>query len=361
MKLKHRFKRFKYTLSWKYPRFYALCYVLAFPLQLAALGVVIFSTISFLLNSNKHEGFVTASTQQTQSKKADASLKNIPTITKVSESTADSESAVAEADVSNADGASNPDTDDSLTEVKLSGKKPRLKRRPTETELDVTPISDSQSSVLQLEEKELTVASVSTTKLSVTPTKKTQPNDIKSVKPTSKQKGIPVAKPVASLTSDPTGVSVAVPVIPKDSEGPKVLSTNTKSDNKPTATEATSLSFNQGSQSADQTPEFKTSGLYNQNWINVQQSGMFVIQLVASTKYSALVDYGRSLTSLESVTIYPYRKNENGRTVYGISTGLYRSAREAVANIETFPVLIKEGKPWVRKIEELKTLISDLE
>lgn len=345
MKLKHRFKRFKYTLSWKYPRFYALCYVLAFPLQLAALGVVIFSTISFLLNSNKHEGFVTASTQQTQSKKADASLKNIPTITKVSESTADSESAVAEADVSNADGASNPDTDDSLTEVKLSGKKPRLKRRPTETELDVTPISDSQSSVLQLEEKELTVASVSTTKLSVTPTKKTQPNDIKSVKP----------------TSEPTGVSVAVPVIPKDSEGPKVLSTNTKSDNKLTATEAKSLSFNQGSQSADQTPEFKTSGLYNQNWINVQQSGMFVIQLVASTKYSALVDYGRSLTSLESVTIYPYRKNENGRTVYGISTGLYRSAREAVANIETFPVLIKEGKPWVRKIEELKTLISDLE
>ena len=326
MKLKRRFKRFKYTLSWKYPRFYALCYVLVFPLQLVVL-LVLFFTVSFLFNTEKSDDFVSASAQQSKSKKAGKLQNNFPTITTVSETIADSELLVSEADTTNADQTSSSDPADNLTDVKLSATMPRLKRRPTETELDVTPPKETR----------VTVASKTATDLSVISLSEKQPDVVDPVDPV-----------------DPVDDSEALAELEK---------LPTETDTSSITSEATLRPVNQESRSPDQvtneTADFRTSGLYNENWINAQRSGLFVVQLVSSPKYSALIDYGRTLSSFDSVTIYPYRKNENGETVYGISTGLYQSAREAIENIETFPASIREGKPWVRKVEELKALISD--
>ena len=323
MKLTRRYKRFKYKISWKYPALYVCFRIFSFPVQVAALGLVLFVTVSFLLDSFQPGGVVNASAQQSNSNKAKKSLKKIPTITKVTELADETESAEKLAS--------------RQTQLNLGSKvsvtKPRLKRQPTESQLSDTLTSEPQQSVVQPKEPKLAVASAVE----------------------------PVVEPASKPVVEPAGIPVAIPVTIRE---PKVTSADAKPDRKNTKVEEASLPANQAanqeSKSNDQSAEHKTSGLNNENWINAQSSEMFVIQLVASPKYNALVELGLSLSGLDSVAIYPYRANVNGRTVYGISTGLYRSAREASRAVEAFPDSLKEEKPWVRKIEELQSLISEL-
>ena len=319
MKLKRRYKRFKYKISWKYPVLNACIRMLRFPVKLAALCLVLFVTVSFLFDSHQDGGVVNASAQQSKSKKVNVSDKKIPTITKVSEVGDEAESAEKLADQQ---AQLNPDSIASVV-------KPRLKRRPTETQLSDTLASEPPPSVAQPKETKLAVASAVE----------------------------PVVKPASKPVVEPASIPVAIPVTIGE---PKVTSTDAKPDRKNTTVEEPSLPVKQEPKSNDQSAEHKTLGLNNENWINAQSSKMFVIQLVSSPKYNALVELGLSLSGMDSVTIYPYRTNENGRTVYGLSTGLYRSGREALTAIETFSESVREGKPWIRKIEELKSLLSEL-
>ena len=108
------------------------------------------------------------------------------------------------------------------------------------------------------------------------------------------------------------------------------------------------------SQSGDQAFTGNNTVLHNQTVANTQRSKLYVIQIASSTDYKALLDYGRGLSQLDAITIYPSRESEHGGLHYGISTGLYASSTEAFKALESLPDSVRSYDPWVRPVDEIK-------
>lgn len=107
-------------------------------------------------------------------------------------------------------------------------------------------------------------------------------------------------------------------------------------------------------QSRNQTITAENAVLHNQTVANTQTSKLYVIQIASSTNYDALLDYGRGLSQLGAMTIYPSRENQNGELHYGISTGLYASSAEAFKALESLPDSARSYNPWVRAVDDIK-------
>ena len=107
-------------------------------------------------------------------------------------------------------------------------------------------------------------------------------------------------------------------------------------------------------QSVDQTLTTDYVSLHSQTVANTQRSNLYVIQIASSTDYEALLDYGRGLSQLGAITIYPSGESEHGRVHYGISTGLFGSNAEALKALESLPDSVRNYDPWVRAVDNIK-------
>ena len=101
------------------------------------------------------------------------------------------------------------------------------------------------------------------------------------------------------------------------------------------------------------------STIVNHEWVLEQSSDKFTIQFRSSRDVEILREFAPSITSETTVSIFPFKKTNNGQMVFGIATGLYESLEEAAAAIETMAPAAQEFGPWIRPLDELQREVSD--
>ena len=101
------------------------------------------------------------------------------------------------------------------------------------------------------------------------------------------------------------------------------------------------------------------STIVNHEWVLEQSSDKFTIQFRSSRDVEILREFAPVITSETTVSIFPFKKTNNGQMVFGIATGLYESLEEAAAAIETMAPAAQEFGPWIRPLDELQREVSD--
>ena len=101
------------------------------------------------------------------------------------------------------------------------------------------------------------------------------------------------------------------------------------------------------------------STIVNQEWVLEQGSDDFTIQFRTSTDAELLRQFAPVIASENPISIFPFKKTNDGRLVFGIATGLYESMEEALAAIETMTPAAQKFGPWVRPLDELQREIND--
>lgn len=91
-------------------------------------------------------------------------------------------------------------------------------------------------------------------------------------------------------------------------------------------------------------------------WLLKQSSDSFTIQLFATKDISAAERYINKLAPRLNVFIYSF--NKGNQRWHAAATGIYDSYESALAGLKKLPAKERRGKPWVRNIGILKTLIN---
>ncbi len=94
-------------------------------------------------------------------------------------------------------------------------------------------------------------------------------------------------------------------------------------------------------------------------WLHSQNPKMFVIQVASSTDYQGLLTYAHDKKLNKPIAIYPFKKSREGKVVYGVSTGLYSSSKEAMNNASSLSNT-KEHGVWIRKVADLRAQMTTL-
>lgn len=98
--------------------------------------------------------------------------------------------------------------------------------------------------------------------------------------------------------------------------------------------------------------------LLNGRWISKQRTDNYIIQLAASTKDIELIELAREFSSYGPLAIYPFKKNKDGKLIYGLSSGLFESSIKAFNAASKLPKDSAQHGSWIRKVADVSSQIA---
>jgi len=102
------------------------------------------------------------------------------------------------------------------------------------------------------------------------------------------------------------------------------------------------------------------TGVYNADWLLVQNSGSYVVQLASSTDKTDLFQKAFEFSDDYPVVVYPFKKTRTNRTMYGVSVGVYKSYNEAYASVVQLTGNAVADGFWIRPVKEIQKQIGSV-
>jgi septal ring-binding cell division protein DamX len=94
-------------------------------------------------------------------------------------------------------------------------------------------------------------------------------------------------------------------------------------------------------------------------WLMEQSVGDYTIQFSSASDMDRLIEFANQFSNSDQVTIYPFQVRD-GRTVYGLASGIYPDFASARQAIEQMPEALRKEQPWIRAVDTLQSEISAL-
>lgn len=336
MKIKKTIQRMRYKCSWKYPTLYAWAGKLAFPFQLAVLGLALFAAVDFYQD---HYSWA-AATKTNQFEAKPALIKTALAKSQTKPLETKTEPTVP------AKVAAKPTVKPNL-EISASSKESELEEYMN---LKAAMTANHGAKAKPEESKQPVANQLIKVKSSAATADKT-PAATNTITPAT------ILNTQQKLQAE---LSKAEQVLASKKQQTKQLEKKIKDAKALLKTQATerpnkSDNFTAGFDSL----KVATGGFLDDKWLKTQASSQFVIQLASSSDYNALVRYVKELPVIP-VAIYPYKISQQGAVVYGVSTGLYPSSEQALQGIAKLSKKAKINSPWVRNIGDVKAQILSL-
>lgn len=98
--------------------------------------------------------------------------------------------------------------------------------------------------------------------------------------------------------------------------------------------------------------------IVDSKWVQGLNPAHYIMQFGASPDRALLDEFIPVINQSEPIAVYLFKRTPSGRPVYGIATGVYKTADAALAAIESFSAQARSHEPWVRKISDLKEDIA---
>lgn len=102
------------------------------------------------------------------------------------------------------------------------------------------------------------------------------------------------------------------------------------------------------------------AGVYHADWLGVQESGSYVVQVASSTNKTDLFQKAFEFSDDYPVVVYPFKKTRNNRLMYGVSVGMFRSYNDAFASVDQFKNSNVAEGVWIRSVDEIQKQIGSI-
>jgi len=87
-------------------------------------------------------------------------------------------------------------------------------------------------------------------------------------------------------------------------------------------------------------------------WLLTQDPGRYTVQIAALGSEAAAIDYAHRTGSSGEVAYFSILRD--GRRLYPVVYGSFRDRAEAEQGAAALPAALREGKPWIRRFEEIQ-------
>jgi len=313
VRLKYRLKRFRYVCSWKYPKLYRGLRFAWFPAQILALCALMAAMVSYY---QAHYSF---------------------------EATARASAAAST-------------TDDSRL---LSANNAALKNEPR---LYVAAYAERK----QIDDSDTIPAPMAAENTAEVPTESTNPTDPAEIvhaalpKKSNPDKAAETpAKEILSLTTlaeKKEAHEALVAMLLKSEE----LRNRKLQKNKRIEVPTVRVASLPGSSEANANRAAESLKVYSEQWLQAQPSSHYVVQIASSTNHELLAEFAKNNPLNGPLAIYRSSVSERGNEVYGLSTGLFSSRADAMAELPKLAEASKRHGVWVRKVSAVQEKLTSL-
>jgi len=100
--------------------------------------------------------------------------------------------------------------------------------------------------------------------------------------------------------------------------------------------------------------------IHTEEWLQELPSNHYVIQIASSANYDVLVKLATNWSVNAPLIIYPSTVNEQGKLMYGLSTGLFIAKEDAVTEVPRLEEISNPDGVWVRKVSTMKNKLASL-
>ena len=100
--------------------------------------------------------------------------------------------------------------------------------------------------------------------------------------------------------------------------------------------------------------------VHSEQWLQAQPSSHYLVQIASSTDHELLTQFAKNNPLSGPLAIYPSRVSEQGNVQYGLSTGLFASRADAMAELPKLAEASKRHGVWVRKVAAVQEKMTSL-
>lgn len=119
--------------------------------------------------------------------------------------------------------------------------------------------------------------------------------------------------------------------------------------------EASAVVQPQESQEGQKKTNSHSAKVYNDEWVKEQKDALFTLQLASSDNLPWIISMIRAYPLVKEVA--HFKESNSSQTSYNLIYGLFNTKEDARAAVNELPKALKEHKPRVRKLKDIKKAI----